>query len=144
VDLILWRHAEAEDGGPDMARPLTPKGRKQAARVARWLLEHLPKDAVVVASPAVRAQQTADALGKKILTENGLAPGASVEAILKAAKGNRTVVVVGHQPDLGRAIAWLVAGEEGAWRLQKGALWWISDEGGAIVTAVISPDLLKH
>ena len=99
---------------------------------------------MVVASPAVRAQQTADALGKKILTENGLAPGASVEAILKAVKGRRTAVVVGHQPDLGCAIAYLVAGEEGAWRLQKGALWWISDDGGVIVTAVISPDLLKH
>ena len=144
MDLILWRHAEAEDGGPDMARALTPKGRKQAARVAAWLLERLPKDAVVIASPALRAQQTAEALGKKILTENGLAPGASVGAILKAAKGNRTLVVVGHQPDLGRAIAYLVAGEEGAWRLQKGALWWISDEGGVLVTAVISPDLLKH
>ena len=144
MDLILWRHAEAEDGGPDMARALTPKGRKQAARVAAWLLERLPKDAVVIASPALRAQQTAEALGKKILTENGLAPGASVGAILKATKGSRTVVVVGHQPDLGRAIAWLVAGEEGAWRLQKGALWWISDEGGVLVSAVISPDLLKH
>ena len=144
MDLILWRHAEAEDGGPDMARALTPKGRKQAARVARWLLERLPKDAVVIASPALRAQQTAEALGKKILTENGLSPGASVEAILKAAKGNRTAVVVGHQPDLGRVIATLVAGAEGAWRLQKGALWWISDEGGVLVTAVISPDLLKH
>ena len=144
MDLILWRHADAEDGGPDLARELTAKGRKQAARVAAWLLERLPKDAVVIASPAVRAQQTAAALGKKILTENGLAPGASVEAIMKAAKGRRAAVVVGHQPDLGRAIATLVSGEEGAWRLQKGALWWISDEGGVIVTAVISPDLLKH
>ena len=139
MELILWRHAEAEDGGPDMARPLTPKGRKQAARVARWLLERLPKDAVVVASPAVRAQQTADALGKKILTENGLAPGASVEAVLKAAKGKRTVVVVGHQPDLGRAAAFLVAGQPAEWPLGKGALWWIS---GKAVKAVMSPDLL--
>ena len=43
MDLILWRHAEAEEGGPDLERRLTPKGRKQAKRVAAWLLQRLPK-----------------------------------------------------------------------------------------------------
>ena len=142
MDLILWRHADAEDGAPDLARELTPKGRKQAARVARWLLERLPKDAVVIASPAVRAQQTAAALRLPVKTDNTLAPGATVDQILKAAKGKRAAVLIGHQPDLGRAIAYLVAGEESAWRLQKGALWWISNGDGVIVTAVMSPDLL--
>jgi len=35
MELILWRHAEAEDavGGDDMARALTKHGRKQAERV---------------------------------------------------------------------------------------------------------------
>ncbi len=42
MDLILWRHAEAEDGANDLARELTPKGVKQAARVAEWLLQRLP------------------------------------------------------------------------------------------------------
>jgi phosphohistidine phosphatase len=42
MDLILWRHAEAEEGGPDLERKLTPKGRKQAKRVAAWLLQRLP------------------------------------------------------------------------------------------------------
>ena len=139
MDLILWRHADAEDGAPDLERPLSAIGRKQAASMAAWLLERLPKDALVIASPAVRAQQTAAALGKKIHTENGLAPGASVEDVLKAAKGKRTVVVVGHQPDLGRAAAFLVAGQPAEWPLGKGALWWIS---GKAVKAVMSPDLL--
>jgi len=142
MDLILWRHADAEDGRADLERELTAKGRKQAARVAAWLLERLPKDAVVIASPAVRAQQTAAALRLPVKTDNSLAPGATVDEILKAAKGKRVAVLVGHQPDLGRAIAYLVAGEEGAWRLQKGALWWISNDDGVIVTAVMSPDLL--
>ena len=144
MDLIIWRHADAEDGKPDLERELTPKGRKQAARVAKWLLAHLPKDFVVIASPAARARQTAQALSRKVKIDEPLAPGASVAAILKAAgwpKGDRTVVLVGHQPDLGRAIAYLVAGVEREWRLQKGALWWLAEEP-VIVKAVMSPDLL--
>ena len=35
MDLILWRHADAEDGADDLARQLTAKGRKQAARVGK-------------------------------------------------------------------------------------------------------------
>ena len=76
MDLILWRHADAEDGADDLARRLTAKGHKQAAAMARWLRAHLPKDYTVVASPAVRAQETAQALEPKIVTDITLAPGA--------------------------------------------------------------------
>ena len=55
MDLILWRHAEAEEGGPDLERKLTPKGRKQAKRVAAWLLQRLPSRFALLSSPAVRA-----------------------------------------------------------------------------------------
>ncbi|MGQ0547553.1 MAG: SixA phosphatase family protein [Betaproteobacteria bacterium] len=139
MELILWRHADAEDGGPDLERKLTPKGRKDAERVAGWLLKRLPKDFHVVASPAVRAQQTAEALEAKIETDKRLAPGATVASIVAAAKRAEVVVIVGHQPDLGRAIAYLVGGEEAEWRLKKGALWWLEDD---LVKAVVSPDLL--
>lgn len=149
MDLILWRHADAEDGADDLRRELTAKGRKQAARVAQWLLQHLSEDFEVVASPAARAQQTAEALTKKFKTEKQLAPGAPVHAILKAAgwldsKSERTVVVVGHQPDLGRAAAHLLAGRPADWHLKKGGVWWLSNRNGdeLIVRAVMSPDLL--
>ena len=65
MELILWRHADAEDGAPDLERRLTAKGRKDAERVAGWLLRHLPADFKVVASPAARAQETAQALGMR-------------------------------------------------------------------------------
>jgi phosphohistidine phosphatase len=140
MDLILWRHADAEGGGDDLARKLTKHGEAQAARVAAWLRKYLPKDAVVVASPALRAQQTAKALGMPIITEKSIAPGASVDAIVKAAaKHKGTVVLVGHQPDLGRAAAHLVAGKNAEWPIEKGALWWLR---GNAVRAVVSPDLL--
>ena len=140
MELILWRHADAEDGGDDLARKLTPKGEAQAARVGAWLLKHLPKDVVVVASPGVRAQQTAKALALPIITDKSLAPGASVAAILKVAQKHKgTLIIVGHQPDLGRAAAHLVARQQAEWPIEKGALWWLS---GSVVKAVVSPDLL--
>jgi phosphohistidine phosphatase len=147
MELILWRHAEAEEGGADLARALTPKGRKQAERVAEWLLQRLPGKFAVLASPATRAQQTAEALGVKFRTVKPLAPGAAVKDILEAADWpdhKSAVVVVGHQPDLGRAASFLICGSAEAWRIKKGGLWWFSKKNGdeLIVRAVASPDLL--
>jgi len=140
MDLILWRHADAENGAPDLARRLTPRGRDEAARVAAWLRGRLPERYRLLASPAVRALETAAALGAPITTERSLAPGASVEAILRLAGNEGTTVLVGHQPDLGLAIAYLLCGEERDWGVAKGALWWIVNRSA--VKAVISPDLL--
>ena len=141
MDLILWRHADAEDGRPDLERELTSKGHKQAAAVAKWLLKRLPQDFAVVSSPAVRARQTAEALGKPVQIDNLLAPGASVQVFSKYSRLEEAIVLVGHQPDLGEALAYLVTGRSAGWRLQKGALWWLAEEP-LIVKAVVSPDLL--
>ncbi|HZO01979.1 MAG TPA: histidine phosphatase family protein [Burkholderiales bacterium] len=150
MDLIIWRHAEAEDGVPDLERKLTAKGRKQAERVAQWLLQRLPSRFAVIASPAARAQQTAEALGVPIKTDRTLAPGATPAAIIKACgwpDAKSTAVVVGHQPDLGRLVAHLVAGQGMSTSIRKGALWWISnrvreEKDQVVVRAVVSPDLL--
>ncbi len=115
MDLILWRHAEAIDlelVGDDMMRTLTPRGEKQADRMAAWLDRQLPEGAKVWASPALRTQQTAKALGRKFKTSPALAPLATVDQLLELvqwphAKG--CVVVVGHQPTLGQALAKLLA-----------------------------------
>jgi phosphohistidine phosphatase len=142
MELLLWRHADAEDGADDMARRLTPKGEQQAAAMAKWLREHLPGAYTLLASPAVRAQQTAAALGTPI-TERALAPGASLAAIVKAAeKYKGLVIVVGHQPDLGRAAAQLVANARSEWSVEKGAVWWLAGDAPARIKAVVSPDLL--
>src|SRR5258708_15431736 len=129
MDLIRWRKAEANEGGADLERQVTATGRKQAERVAQWLLQRLPGKFVVVASPAARAQLTAEALGAKFRTAKSLAPGAQVKDILEAAnwpdqKG--AVVLVGHQPDLGHAAAYLVSGSQPEWSIMQGGLWWLS------------------
>jgi phosphohistidine phosphatase len=150
MDLILWRHADAAQGGRDLDRKLTAKGCKQAARMAEWLVARLPSRYTVLASPAKRARETADALGVRYKIAERLAPGAAPADILEAAgwpsrKG--AVVIVGHQPDLGRAAAVLLAGAEADWSVKKGALWWLSNreragENQVVVRAVLGPEFL--
>lgn len=150
MELILWRHAEAEDGFPDSERKLTPKGEKQAAAMAAWLKSRLPDGCRVVASPARRTQQTAQALTADFETLKDIAVGASAEALLGAigwpdAKG--AVLVVGHQPTLGEVAAFVLADRKDSWNIKKGAVWWLSnrnrhDEQQKALKLVISPDML--
>ena len=150
MELILWRHADAEEGERDLERKLTGKGRKQATRVARWLQHRLPSKFTVLCSPARRARETADALESRYKISDRLAPGAEVGDLLEAAgwpKRKGVVILVGHQPDFGRAAAALVCGEPADWSVKKGGLWWLEsrvrgDEARVAVRAVIAPDLV--
>jgi phosphohistidine phosphatase len=152
MNLILWRHAEAKDGAPDLARELTDKGRKQALQMAKWLGPRLPKEVRILVSPAVRSRQTADALHMDYEVLEGLAPGADAAQLLTAAgwpETTETVVVVGHQPTLGRVASLLAIGEEGELTIKKGAIFWIARrvrDGGTqnVLRAVLSPDLLRE
>jgi phosphohistidine phosphatase len=154
MDLVLWRHADAEQGAPDDQRRLTAKGKKQARRAAEWLHGNLPNSARILVSPAVRAQQTAAALHelshRKLKTVPALAPGASAAEILEAVDwpdGEGCVVVVGHQPSLGWVASRVLAGKELSWSIRKAGIWWLqarSDPAGLDVSlrAVVSPDLI--
>lgn len=130
MDLILWRHADAQDGERDMDRALTGKGRKQAERMAAWLNAHLPKDVSILASPAKRTCETADALGRDYKTEPLLAPGADAAHLLAAVgwpDASGVVLVVGHQPTLGEAASLLLFGETRDLSLKKGGLIWLTN-----------------
>ncbi|MBK6396237.1 MAG: phosphohistidine phosphatase SixA [Betaproteobacteria bacterium] len=150
MDLILWRHAEAEPGEPDLGRRLTSKGLKQAERMAEWLEHRLPETTRIIVSPADRTQQTALALGRKFKTSDDVAPGASTASVLAAAgwpDAREPVLVVGHQPTLGEVAAFLMAGEEAAWSIRKGAVWWFSNrtrlgQPGVLLKVAIGPDLV--
>ena len=134
MDLLLWRHAEAEDiaeKGGDLARELTAKGRQQAAAMARWLNKNGPREPRILVSPAIRTQQTAQALGRPFETCNAIAPDATASELIKACDwpnglhGHReAVILVGHQPTLGLLAAKLMAGKEAYWSVKKGAVWW--------------------
>jgi phosphohistidine phosphatase len=147
VQLILWRHAEAEDGGPDSARKLTERGRRDAERVAKWLAKRLPGKPRVLASPARRAQETASVLARHFETHAALDVGASAQEILDAADwpngDERPTVVVGHQPSLGAAAMLALSGKAGPLNLKKAALVWLEARDGEIVLrASTAPDLL--
>lgn len=152
MELILWRHAEAEDATGDMRdldRQLTPRGRKQARRMAIWLEQVLPASCRILVSPARRTVQTADALGRKYRLCEDIAPDAAPEALLAAAgwpDGKGPVLLVGHQPTLGETAALLLTGTTSPLSIRKGCVWWIAsreDGKGNVLRAVVSPDLAR-
>ena len=131
MELLLWRHAEAKDGFPDAERRLTPRGEQQAQRMAAWIKAHAPKNLRIIASPATRCQQTAAALGLPFETDLRLATSGNVTDLLSVAgwpdaSAHDAVLIVGHQPTLGRSAALLLSGREDEWGIKKGALWWFS------------------
>ncbi|MDD0809081.1 histidine phosphatase family protein [Curvibacter sp. RS43] len=153
MDLILWRHAEAVEGEEameDLARGLTPKGEKQAMRMAGWLDRQLPEGLRVLCSPARRTEQTAIALGRKYKLRAELLPGGSPEDLLGLAQWPRqrgAVLVVGHQPMLGQTISQLLGLAEAECAVRKGAVWWLRyrERLGVpqtVVVTVQTPDLL--
>lgn len=150
MDLILWRHADAEDGTPDLARKLTAKGVKQARATAEWLRARLPRKARIIVSPAQRARQTAEALSDDYEVLREIGPDATYPAILAAAgwpDAGRAVIVVGHQPTLGQTAAFLLSGVPREWSIKKGGVWWLSnrvrgEEAQIVLRAVIAPELL--
>jgi phosphohistidine phosphatase len=152
MNLILWRHAEAEDQATsDLARQLTSRGRKQAQGMAKWLKTRVGDDAVFLASPATRTIQTVEAFGDQYRVVDALAPGRSAQAVLDAAGWPEgvaeTVVVVGHQPTLGHVAARLLTGHEAEWSVKKSGIWWLQSrsrngDGQTVLRAVMTPDLL--
>ncbi len=133
MNLFLWRHAEAEDGSPDLSRVLTERGRHQAASVGHWIRRTVKGDADIIVSPARRTRQTADALALPYRIEDALAPGAQFEEIIavlglqQATPKDRhaQIVLVGHQPWIGEVAAHLVSGRPSSWSVRKAQVWWL-------------------
>ena len=153
MDLVLWRHAEAHESEPgqdDLSRALTPRGEKQAARMALWLDRQLPEGTHILVSPARRTEQTAQSLGRKYKLREELSPNATVEQLLQLVQwpqGKGVILVVGHQPVLGQTIARLLAIHGSECSVKKGAVWWLRhrQRDGVSQTTLVSvqsPDAL--
>ena len=140
TDLIFWRHAEAEDFSPsglDTDRILTKRGHQDAAKMAKWLNKRLPSEALVLVSPAQRCQQTAAALlaqrDLEIKIEEFLSINSSPQRIQRELANHgsaETLLVVGHQPNLGILIAQYLGIAESALSVKKGAIWWLRRRAG--------------
>ncbi len=121
---MIWflRHAEAEDGSPDAERPLTERGREQAAAAGRALANmDVPIDACVT-SPKLRARDTAAlacrALGVEPAEDRRLEGGPFEPREVVAGRGEH-VLVVGHDPDLSLIVNRLTGAQV---RMQKGGV----------------------
>lgn len=164
MDLILWRHAEAEDVAAVMARTapalsaeaadlqrfLTARGLRQAVLMARWLDTKLVDNTRVLVSPASRCEQTVIPLSRKYKLCPELLPGSGPDDLLRLAQWpthKRPVLVVAHQPALGQVVARLLGGTNAEIVFRKGAVWWLRSRdrhcGSQTVTmSVQSPDFL--
>ncbi|WP_238480168.1 SixA phosphatase family protein [Eikenella glucosivorans] len=154
MNLILWRHAEAEDGSPDLERELTAKGRQQAAASAEWLRPYLNGRVEVWVSQARRSRQTAEALGLPYAVKPELNPINHVEALpalIAAHEGADYLILVGHQPWLGQLCSYLLNGGWLAgsyWTVKKSGIWWFGVKSAADgrlyakLKAAITPQLL--
>jgi phosphohistidine phosphatase len=157
MDLILWRHAEAENPTEhitDEFRKLTGKGCKQAGKMAHWLDSTLPDTCRILVSPTIRTRDTAEALvscGRKIKVVPELVPGATVEEILRAANwphSREPVLIIGHQPYLGQVVGELLGHPQQEYSVRKANVWWISQKQKqtenleTYLKAIMSPDLV--
>ena len=149
MELILWRHADAEDVGPqgDLSRRLTKKGRKQAERMARWLAARMEGEWRVIVSPAQRALETVEPLAREFEMSEEVSTSANARTVLEEAgwPDADRVLVVGHQPTLGEVASKLLGAGSGDFSVRKGAiLWFVARErdGAAevVLKAVIDPE----
>ena len=130
MDLILWRHAEARDGSPDLTRPLTRKGGQQAKEMAEFLNLHLAKNTLVWTSEATRSIETAAYLNRTSHVQAALNPTCDSSDILPLllAQHKQPLLVVGHQPWLGHIWEHCMTGSVSQgdyWSVKKGSVVWL-------------------
>jgi phosphohistidine phosphatase len=121
---VLWllRHGDAEDGTPDSERPLSDKGREQASAVGSALKALGVELDACLASPKVRAADTARIACEPLGVEPQLEPklsGGPFDAQALAAGLGDEVLLVGHDPDFSMAVHSLTGAQV---RLKKGGL----------------------
>ncbi len=154
MELLVWRHAEAEGqhsySEGDVLRPLTPHGCNQAGRMAAWLEPRLPAGTRILVSPALRCEGTVAYLGRKYKLCDELLPTRSLQDALKLISWpdrDTPTLLIGHQPVLGQLISHLLGTKTNEQSIRKGGLWWLRSrtrEGRlqTVTHCVMGPDLL--
>lgn len=119
--LLIMRHGQAAPGRPDVWRELTVQGRREVTRMAAWLARRRDSETAVrvLASPYVRARQTADLmaerLGSRVETLSILTPEDVPDAVtdwLLAQAPGEPLLLVSHMPLVSALTGWLVEGRE--------------------------------
>ncbi len=124
MDIFLLRHAEAEPLGEsnhfrDDLRALTGEGRKQMKNAALGLQALNIQFDLVASSPLVRARETAEIVGEigksgePIAIWDELSPGVKPAALFERIKScgqKGSILLVGHEPDMGIIASHLLVG----------------------------------
>jgi len=127
MNLYLMRHGVAvEPGTPgygERERPLTPEGERKVQRIAEAILRMDLSFDAILSSPLARARRTAEIIlhelkaNQKLQLTEHLSPGVQVKGLvahLNTLRGSpREVLLVGHEPDLGRLVSVLLTGDDG-------------------------------
>lgn len=140
MKVYLMRHGIAADAGigiaTDAERPLTDEGRQKTVKIARGLRALGLSAPRVLASPLLRAVQTAEIVAKVLAKKEdveiveALAPGGNLPDLIRALRGSRDVLAVGHMPDLSYAAGGLLTGEaRGVFDFRKGGVACFAFEG---------------
>jgi phosphohistidine phosphatase len=107
--LVLIRHAKAEQGSPDIERPLSDRGRADAAEIGRWLATQGVKPDRVVVSPSRRTRQTWEHAATAPVEVDGRIYDNTVRDLLEIVRETpddvQTLVLVGHNPSMGELVA---------------------------------------
>jgi phosphohistidine phosphatase len=125
--ILILRHGVAEDrekvartGGADGGRALTPEGRKRIKRCVDGLHHLVPQVSLIATSPVLRALQTAEILARQykkapLVETESLVPGGSGSDLLdwlREQASDDTLALVGHEPDLGHWVSWVLTGSD--------------------------------
>lgn len=160
MDVILMRHGPAEDpavfaatGRPDTERPLTEDGRRKVRAAAAGLARLVESPVRIISSPLVRARETADlvaeACGGNVRTVVALAPGGKRDRAMAGFVTSATVIAVGHEPDLGMLLGWLITGRPEPWHeFKKGGAACVAFDrrpvaGTGVIRWILPPKALR-
>lgn len=156
MELIFFRHGDAEDVGPDgsdFGRRLTARGKAESEAMAEFLLGAGNSPDAIVSSPLTRAQETAEVLARSFGHEGGaetddrLKSGARLEGVagIVADHPAERLLLVGHEPDFSRMVSDLIGG--GRIEMKKSGAACVSvrgiQRGAGELQWLIRPDILR-
>jgi phosphohistidine phosphatase len=161
MNLYLIRHADAAplgEGGifQDEERPLTAKGMRQTSHLAVGLQQRGVRPGLVLTSPLLRARQTAEGMlqqwrapAPELQLCEQLAPGGSRRKLARflADLGVDPIALVGHQPDLGCFLGWLIGSKRAQFDLAKASVAFLTStdepaKGSAALVWIVTPEWL--
>ena len=135
MQLLVIRHAIAEErdefaatGRDDSERPLTAEGRDKLRRGLPGLRRMVPRIDLLASSPFTRARETAELVGEAygiddIKTIAALVPDGALQDVqswLQRRSSAKVIAIVGHEPQLGELVTWLMSGlREGRIEMKK-------------------------